>query len=57
MQPANQVRKAVSFGPELLRGEHFPRKIDQSFTCMPGCSKQKQYQSSTRSFTVYHQSC
>ena len=38
MQPANQVRIAVIFGPELLRGEHFPRKIDP-LACLDGLSK------------------
>ena len=38
MQPANQVRIAVSFGPELLRGEHFPRKTGP-LACLDGLSK------------------
>ena len=38
MQPVNQVRVAVSFGPERLRGEHFPSKIGP-LACLDGLSK------------------
>ena len=38
MQPANQSRIAVNFGPELLRGEHFPSKIGP-LACVDGLSK------------------
>ena len=38
MQPANQVRIADNFGPELLRGEHFPSMIGP-LACLDGLSK------------------
>ena len=37
MQPADQVRIAVSFGPELLKWEHFPRQIGP-LACLDGLS-------------------